>query len=162
MNAMPATSATSATSAPVVEGDFSGVPLFAHLSAHHLARLIRLTTWRSYRAGAVIVRQGDTSMSFYVILAGRVQIERASEAGATVPIAELGPGSFFGEMGLIDDLPRAATVTAVAPTECALLATWDFHHELRSEPEIALALLPALNRRIRDLEAQLSRLQAGA
>ena len=165
MNAMPAasaTSATSATSAPAAEGDFAGVPLFAHLSARHLARLTRLTTRRSYRAGAVIVRQGDTSMSFYVILAGRVRVERVPAAGATAASEELGPGGFFGEMELIDDLPRAATVTAVAPTECALLATWDFQHELRGEPEIALALLPALNRRIRDLEAQLGRLQAGA
>ena len=164
MNAMPATSATlatSATPAPGVERGFAQVPLFAHLSAHHLAHLARLTTRRSYRAGAVIVRQGDTSMSFYVILAGGVRIECVSEAGATVPIAELGPGGFFGEMGLIDDLPRAATVTAIAPTECALLATWDFQHELRGEPELALALLPVLNRRIRDLEVQLGRLRAG-
>ena len=146
----------------MVEGDFAGVLLFAHLSARHLARLARLTTRRSYRPSAVIVRQGDTSMSFYVILAGRVRVERVSEAGATAPIEELEPGGFFGEMELIDDLPRSATVTALDPTECALLATWDFQQELRGEPEIALALLPALNRRIRDLEVQLGRLQADA
>ena len=95
-------------------------------------------------------------MAFYVVLSGRVRIER--EAGPEAPrntpieIRELGPAGFFGEMGLIDDLPRSATVVAVEPVECALLAKWDFQTELREDPEIALALLPVLTQRIRDLE----------
>jgi CRP/FNR family transcriptional regulator, cyclic AMP receptor protein len=64
----------------------------------------------------------------------------------------MGPGSFFGEMGLIDDMPRSATVVAIEPTVCALLAKWDFRNELRHDPDIALALLPILCERIRDLE----------
>jgi CRP/FNR family transcriptional regulator, cyclic AMP receptor protein len=64
-------------------------------------------------------------------------------------------------MGLIDDLPRAATVIAVEPTECALLARWDFQNELRDDPDIALALLPVLNARIRELDARLARAEAG-
>ena len=55
-------------------------------------------------------------------------------------------------MGLIDDQPRSATVIADEPTECALLAKWDFQNELREDPEIALALLPVLNARIRRLD----------
>jgi CRP/FNR family cyclic AMP-dependent transcriptional regulator len=138
------------------------VPLFAHVSARHLAHLAHLATTRAYREDAVIVRQGDTSMSFYVVLSGAVRLAHESEEGQAVPIAEVGPGGFFGEMGLIDDLPRSVTVTAVAPTECALLAKWDFQNMLRTEPEVALALLPTLNRQIRNLEAQVSRFEAGA
>jgi CRP/FNR family transcriptional regulator, cyclic AMP receptor protein len=60
-------------------------------------------------------------------------------------------------MGLIDDMPRAASVIAIEPTECVLLARWDFQNELREDPEIALALLPVLNARIRDLNERLAR-----
>jgi CRP-like cAMP-binding protein len=155
---------TSATPGAVsVEEVFAGVPLLKHLSARQLSRLARLATRRSYRPGAVIVREGDTSMSFYVVLSGRVRIERASETGgAPLQFGELGPMGFFGEMGLIDDLPRAATVVAVEPTECALLAKWDFQNELRNDPEIALALLPVLSQRIRELDVRLGREQAEA
>jgi CRP/FNR family transcriptional regulator, cyclic AMP receptor protein len=72
-------------------------------------------------------------------------------------LEELGPGGAFGEMGLIDDMPRAASVIAIEPTECVLLARWDFQNELREDPEIALALLPVLNARIRDLNERLAR-----
>jgi CRP/FNR family cyclic AMP-dependent transcriptional regulator len=150
------------TNAPAssIEAGFAQVPLFAHVSARHLAHLAHLATTRTYREESVVVRQGDTSMSFYVILSGSVRLSHESEEGQAVPIAELGPGGFFGEMGLIDDQPRSVTVTAVAPTECALLAKWDFQNMLHTEPEVALALLPILNRKIRNLEAQVSRLPA--
>jgi CRP/FNR family cyclic AMP-dependent transcriptional regulator len=128
------------------------VPLLARLSTAQRAALARLATTRSYRPGALVVRQGDTSMSCYVILSGRVRIEQ--EVGDTrLPLRSLGPGGFFGEMGLIDDMPRSATVVATEPTECALLAKWDFRNELREDPDIALALLPILCQRIRELEA---------
>ena len=59
-------------------------------------------------------------------------------------------------MGLIEDLPRAATVVAEQPTTCALLAKWDFQNELRDDPEIALSLLPVLTGRIRELDSLLA------
>jgi CRP/FNR family cyclic AMP-dependent transcriptional regulator len=152
---------TSYTPTSSIEEGLTQVPLFAHVSGRHLARLAHLATRRSYRADSVVVRQGDTSMSFYVILSGTVRLTRESEDGQSVPIAEVGPGGFFGEMGLIDDQPRSVTVTAVTPTECALLAKWDFQNELHTEPEVALALLPLLTSRIRDLESQVSHLSVG-
>lgn len=151
---------TSYIPASSIEEGLARVPLFAHVSGRHLARLAHLATRRAYREDSTVVRQGDTSMSFYVILSGTVRLAHESEDGQSVPLAEVGPGGFFGEMGLIDDQPRSVTVTAITPTECALLAKWDFQNELRAEPEVALALLPILNRQIRDLEAQVSRLKA--
>jgi CRP-like cAMP-binding protein len=137
---------------------FARVPLLSRLSDRQRERLASRVTTRRYPDGAVIVRQGDTSMSFYVVLSGGVRIEHEAEGRAgSVDVERLAPGGAFGEMGLIDDLPRAATVTAVAPTECALLARWDFQNELRDDPEIALALLPVLNARIRDLDARLAK-----
>jgi CRP/FNR family cyclic AMP-dependent transcriptional regulator len=132
------------------------VPLFRRLSEKHRADIARHTARRSYGAGATVVKQGDTSMSFYVVLSGSVRIIREGEGGVHVDVTESGPGGFFGEMGLIDDQPREVTVIADEPTECALLAKWDFQRELRDDPEIALALLPILHSRIRWLDAQLA------
>jgi CRP/FNR family cyclic AMP-dependent transcriptional regulator len=138
--------------AEVIQHAFARVPLLSRLSNSQRAALAKLATTRQYAADSVIVRQGDTSMSFYVVLKGRVRIEQELGGGARLPLREWGPGSFFGEMGLIDDMPRSATVVAIEPTECALLAKWDFRNELREDPDIALALLPILCQRIRDLE----------
>jgi len=138
----------------------AGMPMFHHLGARQRARLAAHTCRRVYRAGEVIVRQGDTSMSFYVVLSGRVRIVRhtAGDRGdGGVDVVEEGPGGFFGEMGVIDDLPRAATVVAVERSECALLAKWDFQRQLGGDPGVALALISVLNARIRQLEDRLAR-----
>ena len=145
-----------------IEQVFASVPLLGRLSARQRARLAGLATTRSYPSGSVIVRQGDTSMALYVVVSGRVRIDRESEASAPVQVDEAGSGGFFGEMGLIEDLPRAATVSAEEETECALLAKWDFQNELRNDPDIGLALLPVLGARIRELDEQLVRARAGA
>ena len=139
-----------------VESVLATIPMFRPLGARARARLAPLFCRRSYRTGDVIVRQGDTSMSFYVVLSGRVRILRASGSDDGVSIVEEGTGSFFGEMGVIDDEPRAATVVALEPTECALLAKWDFQRELRTDPDIGLALISELNARIRTLESRLT------
>jgi CRP/FNR family transcriptional regulator, cyclic AMP receptor protein len=96
------------------------------------------------------------------VLSGRVRIMRHTAGDDGVDIVEEGPGSFFGEMGVIDDLPRAATVVALEPTVCALLAKWDFQRELSADPGIGLALISVLNARIRTLEDRLSTCSGGA
>jgi CRP-like cAMP-binding protein len=139
-----------------LETMLASIPMFHHLGARQRARLAQFFCRRTYQPGAVIVRQGDTSMSFYLVLSGKVRVVRQS-AGDTVDIVEEGPGSFFGEMGVIDDLPRAATVMALTETECGLLAKWDFQRELAADPGIALSLISVLNARIRNLEDRLTR-----
>lgn len=139
-----------------VEAVLASIPMFRHLGSRPRARLAQHFCRRVYPAGAVIVRQGDTSMSFYVVLSGRVRVVRHLAGDDGVDIVEEGPGGFFGEMGVIDDLPRAATVMALEPTECGLLAKWDFQRELSAEPGIALALISVLNARIRTLEDRLA------
>lgn len=138
----------------LVQRTLAAAPLFKRLREAQLARLARMATIRSYEPDTIIVRQGDTSMAFYVVLSGRARVQRDGGQDS-VEVTELGAGDSFGEMGLIDDLPRAATVIALEPTECALLAKWDFENELRDDPEIALALLPVLTQRIRELHARL-------
>lgn len=143
-----------------LEAVLGTTPIFRPLSDRRRRRLAQHFCRRSYGAGDVVVRQGDTSLSFYVVLSGRVRIVRhcAGDAGdAGVDIDEEGPGSFFGEMGVLDDLPRAATVVALTDIECALLDKWDFAQALQSDPAIALALITVLHARIRGLEDRLAR-----
>ena len=132
------------------------IPMFRHLGPGRRTELARRFCRRCYQADDVVVRQGDTSMSFYVVLSGSVRIARHTDVDDRVDIVEEGRGSFFGEMGVIDDLPRAATVVAREPTECALLAKWDFQRELGDDPGIGLALISVLNARIRLLEDRLA------
>ena len=133
------------------------VPLFKGLRPGDLRHLADLASVRAYKADSVIVKQDDTAVAMYCVLSGavRVQRERAGAAGP-VTLVELGPGGFFGEMALLDDFPRSATVVATAPTECALISKWDFERELKSHPEIGVALLRVLSQRIRALDERLS------
>jgi CRP/FNR family transcriptional regulator, cyclic AMP receptor protein len=140
-----------------VAAAFAAVPLLSRLTERQRAALAGKATTRSYREGRIVVRQGDTSMALYVVLSGSVRIDLEKDADRRVQISpHVGANGFFGEMGLIEDEPRSATVTALEETECALLAKWDFQNELRSDPDIALALMPVLNARIRDLNARLA------
>jgi CRP-like cAMP-binding protein len=131
------------------------VSLFRRLSPRKLRRLAENMTMRSYSRGDVILREADTSMSLYIVLAGSVHVVRRGADGAQVLLDRMGELSFFGEMGLIDDRPRVSSVVALEPTVCALLAKWDFHSMLRNDPGIAAALIPVLNSRIRSLQERL-------
>ena len=133
------------------------VPLFAALRPSDLRHLADLASLRSYKAGGVIVKQDDTAVTLYCVLSGSVRVERQhADADGHATLAELGPGSFFGEMSLLDDFPRSASVVATAPTECALISKWDFQKELKAHPEISLALLRVLSQRVRELDALIS------
>jgi CRP-like cAMP-binding protein len=124
-----------------LERTFARTALLARLTLPERRRLASLAATRSYPAGATILRQGDTSMALYVILSGRVAVQ----VGSGQAIREIGPDGFFGELGVIDDSPRSATIVALEPTECALLGAWD----VRRNPKIALSLLPVLAQQIR-------------
>ena len=152
------------TNAAEIEQTLASVSLFSHLSQRQRARLARVrddarTTSRARRSCA----RGTRACRSTSILSGSVRVNRESEGGGgAVEVEQLGPGGAFGEMGLIEDLPRAATVVAEQPTTCALLAKWDFQNELRDDPEIALSLLPVLTGRIRELDSLLAQQQAQA
>jgi CRP/FNR family transcriptional regulator, cyclic AMP receptor protein len=139
-----------------VAGVLRTVPLFKSFRPSDLQRLARMASVRSYKEGKLIVRQDDTAVTFYCVLSGGVRIEREGSAEGPVLLAEFGPGGFFGEMSLVDDAPRSASVTATAPTVCALISRWDFQRELKARPDVALALLRTLSQRVRELDARLA------
>ena len=99
-----------------------------------------------FAPGHVIARQGDIGSGFFVITAGRVRVARDGR-----PIAELGPGDFFGELSVLDGQPRTAQVSAIEPTTCLALSTWDFEAVVKEQPGVALAILRGLASRLREL-----------
>jgi CRP-like cAMP-binding protein len=130
------------------------VPIFIGLSPDQLKTLARLVAQRTFPRGTVIIREGDDAdASLYIILTGQVEVSKAGLPGqGAIKFATLSEGDFFGEMSLLDGAPRSATVTAATSTECLLLSRWVFYTTLRSDPEIAVAMLPTLSKRIRDAE----------
>ena len=124
----------------------AGCPLFKGIDADGLAKLAALATPVDFPAGHVIARQGEIGTGFFVIVSGRVRVVRD---GAVV--ARLGPGEFFGELSVLDQMPRNATVAADEPTSCLALASWDFDTVLLEEPALTLAILRGVARRLREV-----------
>ena len=129
------------------------VRLFQELDDHILREIAIAAVEQSWAPGEEIVRQGDTGIGVFIVRSGKVEIIQ-ERGGHTDKIRELGPGDVFGDMALLDEFPRSATVRALEPTTCLGITRWHFRGILVSHPQIALALLPVLTRRLRDAEAQ--------
>jgi CRP/FNR family transcriptional regulator, cyclic AMP receptor protein len=120
------------------------VELFAGLPADAVQRLAERCGEIEFPAGHHIVTQGIIGNGLYIIIAGLARVVKSDEV-----IAELGPGEFFGELSVIDQMPRLATVIAEEPTTCLALASWDLIAEIERDPKLALNLLRALALRLR-------------
>lgn len=131
------------------------VPMFQELDDHTLREIGNAAVEQRWDAGQEIVRQGDTGVGMFIVRSGKVEIvqERPHHAGKPEKVRELGPGDVFGEMALLDEFPRSATVKAVEPTTCLGITRWHFRGILESHPAIALKLLPILTKRLRAAEA---------
>ncbi len=128
---------------------FQKVPLFEGLTATERATLQKGAQMRSYRRGEVIVRQGQPGESFFVIVRGRVAVTILSPEGREVVVGILAEGDHFGEMSLVDDEPRSATVVAQERADLAVLSRDVFFELLRSNFTLTRALLRAFSRRLR-------------
>jgi CRP-like cAMP-binding protein len=136
------------------ENFLTRAPLFARLESRQLHRLAELCVPRSYEAGEEIVVEGSTGLGLFVITGGRVEVSRGSGDDKVV-FAELGIGDLLGEMSLVDDQPRSATVRTLEPTTCLLITRGSFQSLVDREPEIAWCIVPVLAGRLRALQEEL-------
>jgi CRP/FNR family transcriptional regulator len=120
------------------------VPLFEGISYESMNKLAAAAGEQDYAAGQFIVRQGQIGTGLYVVIDGSVRVLRGSDALAT-----LGEGEFFGELAVIDQEPRSASVQAVTDTRCLALASWDLLQLLQSDSTLSLNLIRGLVARIR-------------
>jgi CRP/FNR family transcriptional regulator len=121
------------------------VPIFKDLPARSLESLARSMRERTYEPGAVIVRQGDPRVGFFLITDGVVEVSHDGHH-----VRDLGPGEFFGEMALMEERPRSATVTAKERTRCLQLVRWDFRAVLKENPDLAVRMLEVVVQRLRE------------
>lgn len=131
-------------------GFLQNVPLFHSLSSRQLEVLAKRMIEREYGIETPIVTQDQSGEGFFIIFSGQAQAFRRRSEGEMVAVNTFGPTDFFGELALLDDGLRTASVIATEPTTCLVLTRWDFLAALReSDPEMAIVILQQLARRFR-------------
>ena len=134
------------------------VPLFASFPEEQLRLLATVVTRRSAPRSTAIMAGGDPTDSLYIILAGRLKVMMSDADGKEVILSILSAGEFFGEMGLIDDEPRSATVVTMEPCELLSIARRDFNKCLAENFEMAMAVMRGLVKRLREADRKINSL----
>jgi CRP/FNR family cyclic AMP-dependent transcriptional regulator len=134
------------------------VPLFASFPEDQLRLLTPVITRRSLPRSTTIMASGDPTDSLYIVLSGRLKVMMSDAEGKEVILSILGPGEFFGEMGLIDDAPRSASVVSIEACELLSIAKRDFKKCLAENFEMAQAVMRGLVRRLRDADRKIGSL----
>lgn len=119
------------------------VPLLAGLNDRVRRRLADTGKRRTYAAEEAIVTEGSTGTAFYIVLSGRARVERGGEV-----LGQLSGGDFFGELALIEEHPRSASVIAAEETDCLLFPAWEFTALLAEHPELATPIMRELIARL--------------
>ncbi len=124
-------------------------PLFGGVTDDDLSAIADRAIEVDFSADHVIARQGEIGTGFFVVVDGGVRVVRDGEE-----LAHLGPGDFFGEMSVIDGLPRVAQVVTTGATRCLALASWEFERLVLDHPAIGLAIMRGLSTRLRSRTEQ--------
>jgi CRP/FNR family cyclic AMP-dependent transcriptional regulator len=134
------------------------IPLFAEVSDGDLEAIASLLIERRFPKHKTIVEEGLPGDYMYVIREGRVKVTKLSGDGREKILELFGPGSFFGEMSLLDNSPRSASVKTLAETRILALSRSDFLGVLRRSPDIAMGVIKELTRRVRQVDEHASSL----
>jgi CRP-like cAMP-binding protein len=125
------------------------VPLLAELEGRELSRVADAFKERKYSAGDAVATEGQKGAGFFVIGEGTATVSVAGEERG-----KLGPGDYFGEIALIDEGARTATITADTDMTCYGMTFWEFRPFVESDARIAWKLLQALAKKLRTVEAR--------
>jgi CRP/FNR family transcriptional regulator, cyclic AMP receptor protein len=126
-----------------------GVPLFADLDKRELEGLATSMKERTFNAGHTIATEGQTGIGFFVIAEGTAKVSQGGEERAT-----LGPGDYFGEIALLDDGMRTASVVADSKLKAYGLTSWEFRPLVEGNASIAWKLLKTMAKRLREAEGR--------
>jgi CRP-like cAMP-binding protein len=130
-------------------------PIFSGLKGGTLKSLERAAKVRRFAPSELLVKEGEEAAAFFVLCSGQAEVVKGLGQDREHVLGSLTEGDFFGEMAVFDGFPRSASVRAVTECECVVLARWDLLALVRTSPEVALAILPVLSRRLRQCEDQL-------
>ncbi len=149
---MPAMATTVSTAV------LKAVPLFSSCPDEQLRMLAAVVTRKSAPRSTTVMAGGDATDSLYIVLSGRLKVLMSDAEGKEVILSILGPGEFFGEMGLIDDSPRSASVVSIEPCELLSIAKRDFKKCLAENFEMSMAVMRGLVRRLREADRKIGSL----
>jgi CRP-like cAMP-binding protein len=130
------------------------IDFFSGLDDKILNKISDACIARQFTRNETIVRQGEMGLGLYIIARGRVKVDR-EQGGVRTQVAELGPEQFFGDMALLDNKPRSATVTGIEDTECLLLTRDSFIKLMNKYPEIPIRMAKILAERLREANAKI-------
>jgi CRP/FNR family transcriptional regulator, cyclic AMP receptor protein len=128
---------------------FKQVSLFTDLADEDIRELMTMAKKRTFRAGEVIFHRDDVGQVLYVIKEGKVNICLVGPEGQEISLVVLGKGDCFGELAILDRLPRSADAVALERVECYTLQRSDFHNAIMKNPKIAIQVMEVLSRRLR-------------
>ncbi len=130
------------------------VPLFSGLTERQIKKLAKRFISRDYKAGDAIVTQGKGGAGMFTITSGKAEAVVESTDGDKTVVNTFGPMDFFGEIALLDDGPRTASVVAVKDTECLILSREDFIATLKNDADMGVVIAQELARRFRRFLSQ--------
>lgn len=134
----------------VDNGEFlKSVPIFSELDADRLRQISILGIRKFFKKDSWVLHENETGSALFVIISGKVKVSRESDDGKEVILTILNESDFFGEMAILDGLSRSAGVIAIEETELFIIQRTDFLNLLQAHPEISVALLQELTRRLR-------------
>ena len=125
------------------------VPLFSGLSGAEIQLVLNHSTKKTVAKNTIVISEGDQSASLYVIITGKVKVFLQDGEGKEVVLNYQGPGEYFGELALLDNAPRSASVMAVQKSTFLVVSKQEFKQMLSSHPDIAFALIKGLVVRLR-------------
>jgi CRP/FNR family transcriptional regulator, cyclic AMP receptor protein len=121
----------------------AGIPLFAGLSKKELAQVASIAEEIDFKAGKQLIREGGPDRNFFILLEGSAEVTRKGKV-----LAVRNAGDFFGEIALVSDRPRTASVTTLEPSVLLVVNETRFRRLVKTSPEIALKLLQAVGERL--------------
>jgi CRP-like cAMP-binding protein len=128
--------------------DPARIPLLAVLKPKDRAQILKYAKHRTYAPGEAVVREGEPALNLFLVADGHARVEREGVG----PLGRISPGDFFGELALIEEHGRTATVVAEDELTCYLLPAWEFRSLLNEHPEMAVPMLHALIARLHGRE----------
>ncbi|MEW6652765.1 MAG: Crp/Fnr family transcriptional regulator [Bacteroidota bacterium] len=134
------------------------VPIFSELDNDTIEKIEKIGSSKFYAKNEVILMEEEAGTALFVIVKGKVKVSRNSNDGREVILTILGESDFFGEMAILDGLTRSATVTAIDKSELFIIQRNDFLNLLYEHPEVSIALLQELTRRLRNADMKIKAL----
>ncbi len=131
------------------------ISLFSMLTKRDIKRIAKRAQLHSYKKGDVIIREGERDGRVFILIEGQVEVIISLGTDKERKVGMFGPDNYFGEMAVLDDYVRTASIVAVRDTHTLSLDHWNIRDEIAKYPSIAIELIQTLSRRLREAHGQM-------